>query len=212
MPHHFAKFFRACGRPLLAWFLGLSMGLSLLAAAPAALAAPQNPIAGVRFDAQADLAGQALQLNGTGLRAVAWLKGYAAGLYLGQPAASTEAVLAQSGAKRLQMRMLVEVPTAEFVKAFHKGVGRNTPPEQQAGLVERMERFDQMIRPLGKVLKGDAINIDYLPGRGMLLSHNGRELGAAIAGDDFYDALLGVFIGPKPVDDTLKAALLGLRA
>ena len=212
MPHHFAKFFRACGRPLLAWFLGLSMGLSLLAAAPAALAAPQNPIAGVRFDAQADLAGQALQLNGTGLRAVAWLKGYAAGLYLGQPAASTEAVLAQSGAKRLQMRMLVEVPTAEFVKAFHKGVERNTPAGLQAGLAERMAQFDALIQPLGKVRKGDLVNLDLLPGQGMQMSLNGKPLGAAIPGDDFYAALLRIFLGDKPVDDSLKAGLLGRRA
>ena len=207
MPHPLAQLFRTLGRWSSAWFLGLS----LLASGPAATAAPQNPIAGVRFDAQAQLAGQALQLNGTGLRAVAWLKGYAAGLYLGQLAASTEAVLAQAGAKRLQMRMLVEVPTAEFVKAFHKGVERNTPVAQQAGLAERMARFDALIQPLGKVRKGDLVNLDSVPGQGMQLSLNGKSLGAAIPGDDFYDALLRIFLGDKPVDDKLKAGLLGRR-
>ncbi len=189
---------------------------SLSSLGPMALAAePTVRVDNINLDSRVQLGGQALRLNGAGtfapLKAFAWVKGYVAALYLADRAGSHDQVLATAGAKRLQMRMLLDVPVAEFVKAFHKGVGRNTPPEQQAGLVERMERFDQMIRPLGKVLKGDAINIDYLPGRGMLLSHNGRELGAAIAGDDFYDALLGVFIGPKPVDDTLKAALLGLR-
>ena len=190
---------------------------SLSSLGPMALAAePTVRVDNINLDSRVQLGGQSLRLNGAGtfapLKAFAWVKGYVAALYLADRAGSHDQVLATTGAKRLQMRMLLDVPVAEFVKAFHKGVGRNTPPEQQAGLVERMERFDQMIRPLGKVLKGDAINIDYLPGRGMLLSHNGRELGAAIAGDDFYDALLGVFIGPKPVDDTLKAALLGLRA
>lgn len=207
MPHLFAKTIRALRRRCSAGLLGLA----LLVGAQAALAAPQNPIAGVRFDAQAQLAGQALQLNGTGLRAVAWLKGYAAGLYLAQPAASTDAVLAQAGAKRLQMRMLVEVPTAEFVKAFHKGVERNTPAAQQAGLAERMARFDALIQPLGKVRKGDLVNLDLLPGQGMQLSLNGKPLGAAIPGDDFYAALLRIFLGDKPVDDSLKAGLLGRR-
>ncbi|OYU82136.1 MAG: hypothetical protein CFE45_27700, partial [Burkholderiales bacterium PBB5] len=156
MPHLLAQLHRTLGRWSSAWFLGLS----LLAAGPAATAAPQNPIAGVRFDAQAQLAGQ--------------------------PAASTEAVLAQAGAKRLQMRMLVEVPTAEFVKAFHKGVERNTPAAQQAGLAERMARFDALIQPLGKVRKGDLVNLDSVPGQGMQLSLNGKALGAAIPGDDFY--------------------------
>ena len=169
----------------------------------------------INLDSRLQLAGQTLRLNGAGtfapLKAFAWVKGYVAALYLSDRAGSHEQVLATNGAKRLQMRMLLDVPVAEFVKAFHKGVGRNTPQDQQAGLADRMERFDQLIRPLGKVLKGDAINIDFLPGRGMMLSHNGRELGAAIPGDDFYDALLGVFVGPKPVDDALKAALLGSK-
>ena len=186
----------------------------LLAAVPAQAQAtePENPIAGVRFEPRVQLAGQALQLNGTGLRAVAWLKGYAAALYLGQPAASPEAVVAQPGAKRLQLRLLMDVPVAEFVKAFHKGVERNTPADQQAGLAERMARFDALLQPLGKVQKGDLVNLDLLPGQGLLFWHNGRQLGPAIPGDDFYAALLRIFIGEHPVDDTLKAGLLGQRA
>lgn len=202
-----ASILRAPVRRLLAGLLGLALWMGQ----PLAMAAPQNPISGVRFDAQAQLGGQALQLNGTGLRAVAWLKGYAAGLYLAQPAGSTEAVLAQAGAKRLQMRMLVEVPTGEFIKAFHKGVERNTPVAEQPALADRMARFDALIQPLGKVRKGDLVNLDLVPGLGMQLSLNGKPLGAAIPGDDFYVALLRIFLGDKPVDDRLKAGLLGRR-
>lgn len=178
---------------------------------PAWAAAPENPIAGVRFEPRVQLAGQALQLNGTGLRAVAWFKGYAAGLYLAQPAASAEAALALPGAKRLQMRLLVDVPMGEFVKAFHKGVERNTPAAQHAGLAERMARFDGLLQPLGKVRKGDLVNLDLVPGQGMQFWLNGRQIGAAIPGDDFYAALLLIFLGEHPVDDKLKAGLLGRR-
>lgn len=184
---------------------------AVLLAGQARAQPPENPIAGVHFEPQLQLAGQALQLNGTGLRAVAWLKGYAAALYLAQPASSADTAVAQAGAKRLQMRLLVDVPVAEFVKAFHKGVGRNTPADQQAGLAERMAHFDALLQPLGKVKKGDLVNLDLLPGQGMLFSLNGRQLGQAIPGDDFYAALLRIFIGEHPVDDTLKAGLLGQR-
>ena len=182
-------------------------------AAMAALAdEPNSRIGGVQFDSKAQLGGQALVLNGTGLRAVAWFKGYAAGLYLGHRSSVTDQVVAQEGPKRLQIRMLVEVPVAEFVKAFHKGVDRNTDADQHPKLVERMNRFDQLIQPLGKVKTGDTINLDYLPSQGMLMSHNGRQLGAAIPGADFYAALLLVFLGDKPVDDKLKLGLLGQPA
>ena len=100
----------------------------------------------------------------------------------------------------------VEVPTAEFVKAFHKGVERNTPAAQQAGLAERMARFDALIQPLGKVRKGDLVNLDSVPGQGMQLSLNGKALGAAIPGDDFYDALLRIFASDRvaAIMDRLK--------
>ena len=191
--------------------LGL-LSMALAGTPPAHAGAPENPIAGVRFEPRAQLAGQALQLNGTGLRAVAWFKGYAAGLYLARPAATADDALAQPGAKRLQMRLLVDVPIGEFVKAFHKGVERNTPPAQHAGLAERMATFDGLLRPLGKVRKGDLVNLDLVPGQGMLFWLNGRQLGAAIPGDDFYAALLRIFLGDHPVDDKLKDGLLGRRA
>lgn len=185
---------------------------TLAGTAPARAAAPENPIAGVRFEPRVQLAGQALQLNGTGLRAVAWFKGYAAGLYLARPAATVDDALGQPGAKRLQMRLLVDVPVGEFVKAFHKGVERNTPPASHAGLAERMASFDALLRPLGKVRKGDLVNLDLVPGQGMQFWLNGRQLGAAIPGDDFYAALLLIFLGDHPVDDKLKSGLLGRRA
>jgi len=198
---------------LLRWKV-LSMALLACAlAGPAAWAAgPLNPIGGVRFEPQLQLAGQTLLLNGTGLRALLWIKGYAAGLYLGQRAGNAEEVLALPGAKRLQLRLLMDVPAAEFVKAFHQGLERNNPPEVQAALTERAARFDALLKSLGQIRKGDAVNLDYLPGKGLLFSHNGRLLGEAIPGADFYAALLRVFVGEHVSDEKLRAGLLGKAA
>ena len=110
---------------------------SLALGSPSAAAEPVNPIGGVRFEPQVQLAGQPLLLNGTGLRAQFIFKGYAAGLYLGQRASNADAVVAQGGAKRLQMRLLIDVPADQFIKAFHQGIERNNPPEVRARLAER---------------------------------------------------------------------------
>ena len=183
--------------------------LVALPALPAGASEPQNPIAGVRFEPRVQLAGQNLLLNGTGLRAVAWFKGYAAALYLGQRSELVDQVLAPGGAKRLQIRMLLDVPVGEFVAAFHKGVDRNTPTAQHAALAERMARFDALLQPLGQVRKGDTVNLDLVPGQGMQFWLNGKQLGTPIEGEDFYAALLRIFIGDKPVDESLKSGLLG---
>lgn len=174
----------------------------------AAAQAPQR-IAGVAFDRNVQVDGQDLRLNGVGVRAVAWFKGYAAGLYLARSTTDAGQAMAAAGAKRVQMRMLVDVPTEEFVKAFHKGVARNVPAAGQAALVSRMAQFDQAVRAIGQVKKGDVINLDYLPTKGLLLVVNGRLRGDAIPGADLYAALMAVFLGAHPVDDKLKAGLLG---
>ena len=74
-----------------------------------------------------------LVLNGVGVRAVAWLKGYAAGLYLTQKASTPAQVLAVKGPKRVQMKMLVDVEAKEFVKAFDKGMARNHNTSRAGG-------------------------------------------------------------------------------
>jgi hypothetical protein len=57
--------------------------------------------------------------------------------------------------------------------------------------------------------KGMAITLDWLPGTGTQMTVDGRNTGAPIAGEDFYRALLRIWLGPKPVQDDLKKALLG---
>ncbi|MES2957452.1 MAG: chalcone isomerase family protein [Pseudomonadota bacterium] len=182
---------------------------SVLWAGVGAQAAAPVQVEGVAFAGTTTVAGQALELNGVGLRAVAWLKGYAAGLYLSARARSAQQVLAASGAKRLQLRMLLDVDTEEFVKAFDKGVARNTPPAELARLAERMARFDALLRAIGKVKKRDVIDIDWLPGRGMQLALNDKPRGAPIPGEDLYAALLRIFVGERPTDQELKIGLLG---
>lgn len=169
-------------------------------------------IEGQHFDDRLRLADTELVLNGTGLRAVAWLKGYAAGLYVAQKAATPAAVLAQKGPKRVQMRLMVDVSSAEFVKAFDKGIQRNHDATEQAALRERGARFDQLVASLGQLKKGDVVDLDYLPARGLVLSLNGKPRGDAIPGEDFYAGLLKIFIGRVPVDARLKAGLLGSSA
>jgi Chalcone isomerase-like len=185
--------------------------LAALLAAPALPAWANKPIKveGQVFPGTATVADATLQLNGVGLRAVAWLKGYAAGLYLPKRATSAQQVLAQSGAKRLQLRMLQDVDAEEFVKAFVKGVERNTTDAEAARLADRVARFNANVRGLVKLKKREVIDLDFLPGRGAVLARNGVARGEPIGGEDFYAALLRCFIGERPADPEMKLGLLG---
>ena len=166
-------------------------------------------IAEQRFEDRIRLADADLVLNGVGLRAVAWLKGYAAGLYLPQKARTPAEVLAQKGPKRVQMKLMVDVDAIEFVKAIDKGMKRNHRPAEHAALLARIAQFDRTVQAIGRLKKGDVVDLDWLPARGLQLSLNTRPRGEPVPGEDFYAGILKIFIGADPVDQRLKAGLLG---
>lgn len=169
---------------------------------------PPRMVEGQAFARRAVVGATELQLNGTGVRSVAWFKGYAAGLYLAQRSTSLVQVLAAPGPKRLQLRMLQDVPAAEFVKALNKGVERNTGAAELAALQPPLRRFADLINQTGKVRKTDVIDLDLDPTRGMLFWVNGTLRGDVPGGQDLFNALLRAFIGEQPYDPKLKAGLL----
>jgi hypothetical protein len=190
------------------------IALCSLALAPAARAA-EGPVMveGQSFERQLRLLGSDLLLNGTGVRAVAWFKAFAVGLYLTASAGTAAKALAMPGAKRLRMRMLTDAPASAFAQAFRKGLARNVSgPPALAALEARMTDFEDSITGLGKVRKGDVIDLDLDPARGTLFAVNGTLRHGPIAGDDFYSALLRAFIGEQPYDEKLRAGLLGQSA
>jgi hypothetical protein len=190
--------------------LGLYAGLLLvlLAVAPgqAAFAAE---LEGVTMAETANVGGQALALNGLGLRTRFGFRVYVAGLYLAAKSNDAATVLAAPGAKRVVFALKRNVGAETFAKALAEGVRENTAPEQLSVLKERMERLDALILSLKEVKEGDLVQFDFSPGTGTTVTHNGKLVGEAIAGDDFYRAVLGVFLGSKPVQESLKSGLLG---
>lgn len=181
------------------------------------LTAAQAPASGVSvegqwFEATTRLADTELQLTGTGVRAVSWFKAFAAGLYLTQPARSTPQVIALAGPKRLRLRMLRDLPGSEFGKAVQKGVARNVSSTELLALQARLNAFGVLVAALGTVRLGSVVDLDHVPGQGMAMRLNGTLRGGAIAGDEFFVALLLSFLGEHPYDPKLKAGLLGLPA
>jgi hypothetical protein len=172
-------------------------------------AEPPAKIAGVSFERHLNLMGKDLRLNGVGVRAVAWFKGYAAALYLTAKASTADQVVATPGPKRLVLRMLREVPSVEFVKALRQGMARNSPEDSHPKMAARIDSFADAVAAIGTVREGDVVNLDFDPTRGTLFTLNGTQRGEAFAGEDFYAALLRAFVGDKPYDEKLKAGLLG---
>ena len=72
-----------------------------------------------------------------------------------------------------------------------------------------MQQLTQTNNANGSVVAGDSLNFDFFPGVGTSVTVNGMKRGTVIDGADFYNDVLKIFIGENPVDDQLKAGLLG---
>ena len=164
---------------------------------------------GVHFDDSTQLNSTELKLNGLGLRAVLFIRGYVAGLYLTEKAINANEVLVAPGPKRIQLRMLREANAEDFNKALVSGMRRNATDAELITLRDRLVQLERVIDGIGTVRKGDAITLDYVPERGMTLAVNGVVKGQSIHGADFYRTLLEIFVGEHPVDPRLKKGLLG---
>ncbi len=71
--------------------------------------------------------------------------------------------------------------------------------------------FGEVFASVSSLKKGDVLFLDWVPGVGMTSSLNGKQLGATITEAGFYNVLLKIWLGDKPVDTSLKPQLLGVK-
>ena len=175
------------------------------------LAAGAQPveIEGVKLEGSAQVGGTALQLNGAGVRTRAFFKVYVAGLYVPQKAGDAGALLAQKGARRIVIAMLRSVDAETFAGALNDGLKANHSEAQLAGWKAQIDALNANLKAVGEAKKGDVIHFEYAPAAGTRVMVGGQPRGTVIPGEDFFTAVLRIWIGDKPVDAGLKKGMLG---
>ena len=165
-------------------------------------------VAGVLFDSTVKVGGSTLALNGAGVRTKSMFKIYAAGLYLTKSTTTTADVLALSGAKRLKIVMLRDTSSEDLGNNFMTAINSNTTKEERTKLVSSIAQFSALFETEATLKKSDVVSLDWLPGSGLQCALNNRKVGGFIGDAAFYQALLKVWIGGRPVDAGLRAALI----
>lgn len=173
------------------------------------LVAGAGEIAGVKLAERARLGGSELILNGAGLRKRAFFRVYVASLYLAEKRHLPAEVVALAGPKRISITLMRDLPAWRLVAGLREGIRQNASPEEQQALRGRVQALAANLLTLGQGKQSDVITLDWLPDAGTLVTLNGEVRGSAIPGEDFYRALLNVWLGDQPTSAALKAALLG---
>lgn len=189
--------------------VGRLMAAFALTFASLAASAQAVEIEGVKLEPTVQVGGAALVLNGAGIRTRAIFKVYVAGLYVPQKANNAAALLAQKGPRRVAITMLRNVDADTFSGALSEGLQKNLSEVQFAGFKAQIDTLSGNFKAAGEAKKGDVIHLEFTPEAGTRVVVNGKAQGSAIAGEDFYAALLRIWIGDKPVDADLKKGLVG---
>ncbi|MCP4765334.1 MAG: hypothetical protein GY875_03610 [Gammaproteobacteria bacterium] len=152
--------------------------------------------------------GQQLVLNGVGLREKLWVDVYVGSLYLAAKSNDVAEILSKPGPWRIQLDFIYkEVAQQKLVDSWREGFEKNQSAESLQALQSRIDQFNAYFD--ASAVAKDRYAFDYNPATGTRVSKNQQVLGV-IAGEDFKNALLEIWLGNHPADKNLKKGMLGL--
>lgn len=170
-------------------------------------ASAQITVSGVTFPGTMKAGSNNLVLNGAGIRVKMLMDVYVAGLYVTAKSNNGDAICKSNDMSVVRLHITSGLVTsdrmADAVKeGFQKSTGGKTAPLQA-----KIDRFVKLFS-LEPIVKGNEFDFVCEPGKGVTISKNGKLLDT-IDGMDFKTALWGIWLGNDPVDNKLKAGLLG---
>jgi len=165
-------------------------------------------VAGVKVGDNAQVGAQTLVLNGAGIRSKWMFKVYVGALYLPQKQASAEAIIADERVHRVALHMLRDLGSRKLYGAFSEAIEANHTPAELTAMNAELKQMAQIFDAIQEAKEGDVITLDYLPASGTQIGVNGTVRGS-IAGAAFNRALLKIWLGGKPAQESLKKEMLG---
>lgn len=186
------------------------MKLLLTALMAMALALPtqaQVTINGVTLPASVKAGDANLKLNGGGIRKKAFFKLYVGGLYLSEKSSDANTIINADKGMAVKLQITSGMISSDnmseaILEGFENSTGGKTAP-----LKAKIDAFVNTFKK-SEITEGNVFDIVYTPGKGVESFKNGKSQGT-IEGLDFKKALFGIWLGAKPADDDLKAAMLG---
>ena len=76
-------------------------------------------------------------------------------------------------------------------------------------LIPGLMRMSQIFSDQKTLAKGDVFTIDWIPGTGTVISVKGKPQGESFKEQEFFNALMRIWLGPNPAEWKLKESLLG---
>ena len=186
------------------WMKCAALSVALAVASPLALAQGSKA-----FEPTTQLAGQTLQLNGQGVRYRAIIPVYEMALYTPKKVTTPEQLLGLPGPKRASFMALRDFPGEQMGLSLVRGMRENADPAHAIAVAGYMDKLGRIFSTEKKIAAGQTFTLEYVPGKGTVFLINGVQKGETVTEPGFMEAVLRIWVGPKPVDSQLKSSLLG---
>ena len=159
---------------------------------------------GVTFYSEIKLGANNLVLNGGGLREKYFIDLYVGALFLQQKSKDASKILNADVPMVIQLKLVSNSVTREkFVESVREGFKNASHGKATK---DQISKFINSFTSAFK--KGDKINFEYQPNKGVAVEKNGTQL-CVIEGLEFKKALFSIWLGNVPADANLKEGMLG---
>jgi hypothetical protein len=149
---------------------------------------------------------QPLKLNGAGVRKKLFIKLYVAALYLQDKTHHSDTILDDDAPMAIRLSIVSSlINSKRMEKATREGFESSTHGNTQA-LSAEIEQFIDVFRK--PIAEGDTYDLVYTPAKGTRIYKNEHMI-SSIKGILFKKALFGIWISDRPVQNSLKNAMLG---
>ena len=150
---------------------------------------------------------QILILNGTGIRTKFIFDIYIGALYLPSKSSDPQQIINSPEAKRISMHFLYDhIKKEKMTDGWSDAFAEVADETTLATLLDRIKQFNSYFPD---IVEGDVVNIDFIPNTGASVTIN-NILQGTVAGDDFQKALLAIWFGDSPPNESLKDGMLGI--
>ncbi len=187
----------------------LQQGLVSLALCLVAFVAQAVEVEGMQIDDQVTVGGVRLQLGAAAPRKRGYFKTDVMALYTTDKKVTPESFYKPNGPRRMTLTLLRDLPSATISRYFIGDFEQVATDAEFKQLINEVGKTGAIYGSLNRVLKGDVVAIDWIPGKGMQTYLNGKPLNDPAWNTPlYYEVFMRMFVGPIIPEET-RVGLFG---
>jgi Chalcone isomerase-like len=151
-------------------------------------------------------------LNGIGSRTKLWFDVYTIALYLTKPSQDSEEILKSNSSMAILFHITSSlINSKNFAKNVNKGLRSSAGDEQWKKFKPELDLLDEFVNS-DKIVKNDVFNLVYNDLDSSIWVIKNGVFKGKIPGFEFKKALFGIWLSKKPINESLKNELLGIKS